>query len=231
MIPRSDRIFFHAEDDPTLACKSPPLLASKMEAFNSMPPPATTATHCSSGKRVTAAKEPRKPRIDAPATPWRPRISRKTPSAALNEHDQPSPLDRKAVGSTLDFELGSKLAPATISPAPTSATLVTEADNQDQPSMATDAYRRDVQQPPTPRLEQGENWGTDRWRLLRPEKNDHIIQHAYRPDTIRQQPPAFNHFPRASTHGVEGAAYQASARREMDMNDETNVYVNGLPIE
>ncbi|GAC97584.1 polyadenylate-binding protein [Pseudozyma hubeiensis SY62] len=231
MIPRSDRMLFRAEDIPTMSCKSPPLHSSKIKAFNRMPPPTTTATRCSNGKRVTAGKEPRKPRIDAPATPWRPRISRKTPSAALNEHDQPSPLDRKAAGSTLDFELGSKLAPATISPAPTSATLVTEADNGDQPRMAADAYRRDDQQPPTPRLEQGENWRTDRWRLLRPETSDYIGQHAFRPDTVRQQPPAFRHFPRASTHGVEGAAYQASARREMDMSDETNVYVNGLPTE
>lgn len=105
--------------------------------------------------------------------------------------------------------------------------------------MEADAYRHTLQ-PVAPTMERGEEWRSDRWRLLRPEPNsaaDSFNRHVHaRTDAYRQDQAAFNCPPQRTGLGVGSAAYQASARSaEMcwpsDKNNETNVYVNGLPEE
>ena len=239
MIPRSDRVIFHLEPSPEIKAKnaSPPSLAN-METKPSEASSGTSATRWNSSKRITIAKESRKPRVVAPATPWRSRTSHRPPSTAADEHHF-SPLDRKAAGSTLKLELGAKSEPVTVSSAPTSATLVAGGEKERQSAMEADAYRHTLQ-PVAPTMERGEEWRSDRWRLLRPEPNsaaDSFNRHVHaRTDAYRQDQAAFNCPPQRTGLGVGSAAYQASARSaEMcwpsDKNNETNVYVNGLPEE
>ncbi|CBQ73395.1 related to ELAV-like protein 2 [Sporisorium reilianum SRZ2] len=239
MIPRSDRQFFHLQGSPTRQCRSPPPPpppSPKSETTPGMPSPMTTAnTRWANGKRIPIAKDARKPRVLAPATPWRPRISRKTPAPTLeDDHEHPSPLDRKA---------GVAAEPCAISPAPTSATLVAGGDRMDtaRPSVLVgDAYRHaDGHEPGAPKLEQSEDWRADRWRLLRSTAPGNVAsafeRGQARVDTFRHDQLAFNPPPLPKL-ALGETSYHASARRAdmgsaLDMNNETNVYVNGLPKE
>lgn len=242
MIPRSDRVFFNVEAIPTSPSKSmtPPSLATDQKT-PCEPASMTTSLHWKGGKRNAIVKS--KPRVAAPATPWRSRISRKSPPLAVEDQDdQPSPLDRKAANPRLRLKLGTKSEPMVASPAPTSATLVAAADRDDavEPKLVADAYRRDVQEPGAPRLEQGTEWSSDRWRAMHPTLAAGIGPlddgQAYM-DTLQSGYTAFH--PRSGSAvrlNEAAAAYDASARRAdaclaFDLNHDTNVYVNGLPKE
>lgn len=244
MIPRSDRVFFHIDRSPPISPRNQHATLDKSAITSGLGSIATTSIHRNVNKRSTLIKAPRKMHMHtlAPATPWPPRISRKTPGATLgDEHDeQPSPLDRK-VPSTL--KLGNKLEPGLPSSAPTSATLTSSASDKEVGEVH-DACRREAGQPMAPKLEQREDWNaSDRWGMLRSElatraamgsQQELPPMYPMRPAGLGQKP--VYALPSYATAGSSEAAYRpskhgAEACLATDQTDETNIYVNGLPKE
>lgn len=234
MIPRSERLFFNIEGSPPVLSKNAPLALDKAQSTPNM----QTSARWNGGKNTTIVKDARKLRGTAPATPWRPRISRKTPAATVEDHDeQPSPLDRKIPSNVAPLRLGSKPEANVLSSAPTSATLAPGCDNSEEHKEAreaVDACRREPE-PAATKLQQREEWHGDRWGMLRSE----CMYEEARAKPSTQLPieqPMFRGVASRSVTGSGEAPYIASRARgdaclALDMNKETNVYVNGLPKE
>ncbi|KAJ1026546.1 hypothetical protein NDA13_003924 [Ustilago tritici] len=241
MIPRSDRVFFNnIEGSPSAFTKPPPPTPVKNVAaqdMQSLLPPSTNTRYV--GKRFSVTKDPRKARAIAPATPWRPRISRKPSitSAAPGEDlvEEPSPLDRKLPTNIVPLKLGSKTEPSALSCASTSATLAPTAGEKEE-EQGADTCRRESEkvEPGAPKIEQRE----DRWGLLRSdlantrtpmqyEKVAHPHPFMTRAQVALPYNPGMAH--------TEPPSHPFSKRTEpclaMDMNNDTNIYVNGLPKE
>lgn len=229
MIPRSDRVFFHVEGSPPAAPKTQPA------SFG--PAQVTPATRYISNR---FAKDPRRMRPIAPATPWRPRISRATSALATEQQrpEQPSPLDRKLPSSSvMPLELGPKPDPNAVSPALTSATLAPNVESQDSKDGGedADACRRNPE-PKAPLLEQNDRCGglrneTTSSRMGRFGQDEaqtrslRFIQSTSAPAVAEPSHLGLN----------EPTFYPASRRSEpcmaLDQNNETNIYINGLPRE
>ncbi|TKY85485.1 hypothetical protein EX895_005647 [Sporisorium graminicola] len=200
--------------------------------------PIATTARLNNGKRISVAKEARRPRVLAPATPWRPRISRKMSAATIEDRpEHPSPLERKAGSHKVNLKLGATSEPCMVSSAPTSATLAAGGEKKESPKptvLVGDAYRHaESAMTGAPKLEQGEDWRGDRWGSLRSSTSSSIAPAFDRADALRHEQRAFNPPPGLGL-GLGEAPYHASARRAercwaLDTNNETNVYVNGLP--
>ena len=241
MIPRSDRVFFHIDGSPPTTTKNPPPSLAKIEAPTDMQSPIATTTSTTrwtnNSKRITITKDPRKTRPLAPATPWRPRISRKTPTATLEEHDeQPSPLDRKIPSTIVPLKLGVKAESGVLSSAPTSATLAPGCEKEEKAEVKEGGAEVKMA---APRVEQREEWQpqqADRWGMLRSDSGIKAAgferEHVH-PQTRRPGQQQAYQLPPHSMLGLSEPPYQASVKREacLDMNNDTNIYVNGLPKE
>lgn len=244
MIPRSDRVLFHTTGSPHFSAKDPPpppppSMLSKSDSTPGLQSPmaATTTARWNGGKRINIAKDPRnKMRVLAPAAPWRPRISRKNPaSISLEDHpEQPSPLDRKLPASIVPLKLGDKPEAGVLSSAPTSATLAPAGGDKDElvegkEGSVADASRRE------PVLEQQkEEWLSDRWGSLRSDHKAGVYDRlqCHPQTTARPEKPMYSH----SALGLGDTPYSPTGRRQeaclaLDMNNDTNIYVNGLPEE
>ena len=179
----------------------------------------------------------------APATPWRPRISRKTPASPVDDRaDQASPLDRKLPASIVPLQLGSKPEAGMLSSAPTSATLAPACDKEEpMGEEKMDACRREVEPavPAAPRLEQREEWHGDRWGMLRSDGNYRAGRYdrgSTSPSVLMGSEQPVYALPPRSALGLSNGPFHTSARRAdacaaLDMNNDSNIYVNGLPKE
>ncbi|SPO24523.1 related to ELAV-like protein 2 [Ustilago trichophora] len=244
MIPRSDRVFFHTTGSPPFRAKNPPpppppSTINKSDSTPGLQSPiaASTTARWNGGKRINIAKDPRnKMRVLAPATPWRPRISRKSPTSISLEDqpEEPSPLDRKLPASIVPLKLGAKPEAGVLSSAPTSATLAPAGGDKDElvegkEGSVADACRRE------PVLEQQmEEWLSDRWGSLRSDHKAGVYDRLQcHPQTTVRPEQSINS---RSALGLGDIPYSPTGRRQeaclaLDMNNDTNIYVNGLPKE
>ncbi|SNX87287.1 uncharacterized protein MEPE_05997 [Melanopsichium pennsylvanicum] len=239
MIPRSERLFFN-----NLNGSPPHGISSKPQVTPiAMTVTATSArfNHKSNGTGRSANTANKHLQETVPAAPWRPRIN--SGKDTVTQDEQPSPLDRKVPTTIMSLKLGSRpMDTGVLSSAPTSATLAPGSEKENsvkiEEKCAANACRRENCVTAGRNMDPKEEMQSEQPGNFRRMPRTHLAMKsgddlAYAEPPTRFERPSDNLLYHSSL-SLSEPHYPSSPRRTdsfqaMDMNNETNIYVNGLP--